>query len=228
VCLSYFHSVNINHTQTQSWKNCHVSVFIFLPRSISSVTLFSLNLKLVSLSTCLSCWFEVSYRRVMLSVWSQCHVCKSSLSLALSHISWKYINQTTLHQEDPSWAELCTLSTQWAYSAAKNCAKLEVFLRGSLHYTILEVSMVTDSENYAKVVPNSDPICTSLKITHQGSLWSTRKNELHCDSRLHYSPKLRRSFQATYPALSTETAQSCESGMCCISLHYSKELCRPN
>lgn len=44
--------------------------------------------------------------------------------------------------------------------------KIEVVLRGSFHYAILEVSKMYVSQNCAEVVPKSDPICASRKITH--------------------------------------------------------------
>jgi len=87
-----------------------------------------------------------------------------------------------------------------------------------MHCTILEVSMLIDSKNYTEVFPNSDPICVPRKITHQASLWYTRKSELHCDPRLHYSQKLRKSFQATCPALSVKLRSHVNQA--CAAYHY--------
>lgn len=100
------------------------------------------------------------------------------------------------------------------------------FPSGSLHYAILEVSKLTVSQNCTKVFPKTNLVCASYKITHHASLWSARKPELNCDPGLHYSPKLCRSFPTAYPALLIETTQTCEIGLCYLSLHYPEKLCR--
>ena len=95
------HKIVNTTTQVSSWSFEEISQFVYLLLVI---------FELVSLSTWLSCWFEVPSHWVVLSVGSWCHECTSSLTFTLSHFSWKSIHQTTLLESNPDLNDLVLLS----------------------------------------------------------------------------------------------------------------------
>jgi len=136
----------------------------------------------------LSCWFEVSCHRVMLSVWSHCRVCTITPAFIISQFSWKSVDWTTLRQPDPIlvnlhyFPELCR---------AWGCPS------GRLLCAIMEMSQLNHFQNYTEVVPKSDPLCTSHKISRQASCWSTRQRTLVVTSR---STELQNCTEMSCPA----------------------------
>lgn len=110
-----------SHSHT-SCKHCLTSVIIVIRRHISIVALVALNCRVSLTKHMLSCWFEVSYHRLVLSVWSHFHVCMTALAFTLCQFLENLsIKQPSINQ---TWS-------QWPCTIAWNYVDLEVVLRAA-------------------------------------------------------------------------------------------------